>query len=241
MVFCSKKIQVVAFSFLSSIFPLLYSIGGGIIPYAYCKNGNKTEAYIFVTCDSFTQNNLWGDLGISSIKTSEDIFDQISQCAHFGTLGLFSDNGIDFFSLKIQDDKCKSFFTKHQIGKSELFYHLFFVEVPFVPAHLFMENLSFFRVNYGSLAEYKNYFRRNGFAWIKVSELLHLLNSLNNRWKESRHQICFKMPDKSHKFISKSLDLAYKNCDLILNEYLAEELRSPAGISMLQSILFHEN
>jgi hypothetical protein len=126
------------------------------------------------------------------------------------------------------------------MNKGVLEYDLFFVEVPFMQAHFFMENLAYFRVNYGSMMGAKNYFRRNGFAWINVSELIYLLCSINKTWLEKRHQIFYRLSEKNSDFIAKAPSLIYNDCDLIFNEYFAEELRSKNGILTLQKLL-HES
>jgi hypothetical protein len=253
MFFCSKKIRfffVSLFVSLSSLFSA--SIGGGILPYAYYKG----HAYIFVVCDNRTSSKVWGDLGVSSIKDYEDFYYKISSCSHFGTFGMFSgvtdklfasvkktrklafNEGVAFFSSKLQDQDRKHFATKHDTNQGDLLYHLFFVKVPFVEAHFFMENMLYLRINFASL--FANYGRgMNGFAWISVEDLLELVNKLNKFEVLLRSEMRFTMrtENKNSVFFAKPSDLSYASGDLVLNEYLSEELRTDLGISMLKTIL----
>lgn len=231
---------------------------GGVLPYAH-YNG---QAYLLIAFDSVTNN--WDSFNCK-LEEKDGLYEKVSLYAHFGTRGVFAaslndlilqsessedylmafyNNGITFFkdclekTETINEKKEQTNFTC--IIKHDCDDFLFFVEVPFIPARIFVDSFYLFQKvykNYHNVNGFE-YLRRTGFAWVKIQDLVNIIENRKKLKMNMARNIRFGL-FKDKTFLAKTSQLKRRlpGNRIDLSSVLTAELSYDAVMDILKKII----
>jgi hypothetical protein len=206
---------------------------GGILPYAY-KDG---QAYMLVSVDSEKNEDFfWGDFSCK-LEEVDNLYEKIPLHTYLETNGVLGDK--NFFKNKISNfnDTVYAINIKNKIGQFNIDCFLYVVEVPFISAQIFINSLCVDSKNYFGVLDDRG-FKGIGFAWIKIQDVIHIVNERKNLETDSSKPIKIKISENSV-FSAKTAEFKEKFPDnaVVLNPYFSAEVLSDGVLEILNRIV----